>query len=99
MRNFYNFRLPLLFLVSIISVLSLTASAQQASPCDASTNYLYWTGEVNNDFFNEGNWRIATENTAGTSCNASSLYLYQICPSIPDLANDPHPDANTLEPG
>ncbi len=99
MRNYYNCRLPLLFLVSLFSVLSFTASAQQGSPCDASTNYLYWTGEVNNDFFNEGNWRMATEDNSGQSCNASSPYLYQICPSVPDLINNPHPDANTLEPG
>lgn len=99
MPNFYTPRLPLLFLVSLIIFFSFRASAQQGSPCDASTTYLYWTGEVNNDFFNEGNWRMATEDNSGASCNASSPYLYKICPSTPNLASDPHPDANTLEPG
>lgn len=97
MGNYYNCRL--LLLVSLFSFFCFTASAQQGSPCDASTNYLYWTGEVDNDFFNEGNWRIATEDNTGISCNASSPYLYKICPSIPDPANNLHPDANTLEPG
>jgi trimeric autotransporter adhesin len=89
-----------LFSIILLGFISFPASAREAAnPCDPSTSYLYWTGEVNNDFFNEGNWRISTEDNAGQSCNASSSYLYQICPSAQDLVNDSHPDANTLEPG
>ncbi|MEJ8843702.1 glycosyl hydrolase [Lacibacter sp. H375] len=89
-----------LFSLILLCFVSLSASAREAAnPCDPSTSYLYWTGETDNDFFNEGNWRMATEDNTGQSCNASSPYLYQICPSVPDLVNNPHPDANTLEPG
>src|SRR5512145_215310 len=89
-----------LFSLILLFSVSLSASAREtANPCDPSTSYLYWTGETDNDFFNEGNWRVATEDNSGQSCNASSPYLYQICPSVPDLVNHPHPDANTLEPG
>jgi hypothetical protein len=103
-QNFLAMRKDLFKLISLLLVTSLfnflaAPIFAQGNPCDASTSYFYWTGEVNNDFFNEGNWRIATENTSGTPCNAASPYLYQICPSTPDLINDPHPDANSLEPG
>ncbi|QNA45985.1 glycosyl hydrolase [Lacibacter sediminis] len=90
----------LLFSIILLCFVSLSTSAQQGgNPCDPSTSYLYWTGETDNDFFNENNWRMATEDNSGQSCNASSPYLYQICPSAQDLVTDPHPDANTLEPG
>ncbi|HLO37491.1 MAG TPA: hypothetical protein VK173_03315, partial [Lacibacter sp.] len=89
-----------LFSLILLSFVSLSASAREGvNPCDPSTSYLYWTGEIDNDFFNEGNWRMATEDNSGQSCNASSPHLYQICHSVPDLVNNPHPDANTLEPG
>ena len=97
-----TFRNPLfafLFSLILFCVTPFSTFAQQSgNPCAASTSYLYWTGEVNNDFFNEGNWRVATEDNSGASCNASSPLMYQICPSVPDLVNNPHPDANTLEP-
>lgn len=89
-----------LFSITLLCFVSLSASARKGSnPCNPSASYLYWTGETDNDFFNEGNWRMATEDNSGQSCNVSSPYLYQICPSVPDLVNHPHPDANTLEPG
>ncbi|KAB7726846.1 T9SS type A sorting domain-containing protein [Rudanella paleaurantiibacter] len=30
-------------------------------PCPDNGKYLYWTGEVNGDFFNENNWRETTQ--------------------------------------
>jgi trimeric autotransporter adhesin len=90
---------PFPILAAVFFISSLTAYARPVSDCDPSNQYLYWTGEVNNDFFNEDNWRMASENTSGVPCNASSAYLYNICPSVPDLVNDPHPDANSMEPG
>lgn len=100
MFKFINHLQGILCSITLLCFVSLSTSAQQGgNPCNASTSYLYWTGEVNNDFFDEGNWRMATEDNSGQSCNASSPYLYQICTSVPDLVIDPHPDANTLEPG
>jgi trimeric autotransporter adhesin len=86
---------------SFLMLFCYSASSQiiPGTECDPSTSYLYWTGEADNDFFNERNWRVATEDNSGGSCNAASALLYNICPSAPDLVNNPHPDANTLEPG
>ena len=33
------------------------ASTTTPPPCGHKGKYLYWTGEVNHDFFNENNWR------------------------------------------
>jgi trimeric autotransporter adhesin len=100
MLTFRNQLLVFLFSLILFCVTPFSTFAQQGgNPCTASTSYLYWTGEVNNDFFNEGNWRVGTEDNSGASCNAASPLLYQICPSVPDIVNNPHPDANTLEPG
>lgn len=40
---------------------SPTVSAQDLTACDTSSRYLYWTGEVSQDFFDENNWRIAIQ--------------------------------------
>ncbi|RXK61634.1 T9SS type A sorting domain-containing protein [Lacibacter luteus] len=99
MRTFSHQLRVLLFSISLLCTVSLSTFAQGGNPCDASTSYLYWTGETDNDFFNENNWRVGVEDNAGGSCDVSSPLLYKICPSAPDLVNNPHPDANTLEPG
>ena len=87
------------FSIILLFFAPLFIFAQGGDPCAVSTSYLYWTGEADNDFFNEDNWRIASENNSGVPCNAWSSYLYNICPSAPDLVNDAHPDAGSLEPG
>ncbi|MBC6490393.1 glycosyl hydrolase [Flavihumibacter stibioxidans] len=91
--------------------LGTSAYAQEdtENPCDTTGRYLYWTGEQNNDFFNEKNWRITVEKPSGPNINGepvkptclpgSNSYLYVICPNQPDLEKDRHPKAGTLEPG
>ncbi|GAA4734869.1 glycosyl hydrolase [Flavisolibacter ginsenosidimutans] len=90
----YTKKLSLLLLTFILLTTSFRAAGQNGNACDPAAQYLYWTGEADNDFFNEANWRLATG-----SCNAGSQYLYRICPTAPDLINDPHPDNNSINPG
>ena len=81
--------------------------AQDGTACDTSVRYLYWTGEVNNDFFNEKNWRVTVEKPStddGTPGKPSCLpgggsHLYSICPNVHDPVNDKYPKDRSLEPG
>ncbi|MCB9081408.1 MAG: T9SS type A sorting domain-containing protein [Lewinellaceae bacterium] len=53
--------LPFILFIFITQVATLQAQNQGATPCNFCSQYLYWTGEVDNDFFNEDNWRIAVQ--------------------------------------
>ena len=77
------------------------------NPCNASSTYLYWTGEVNNDFFNEKNWKKTNENPSvgntspgKPSClPGSNSFPYSICQNEQDPAKDKSPKEGTLNPG
>lgn len=78
------------------------------NPCNNSSRYLYWTGEENNDFFNENNWRETNQKPTppGQSSEANPVCLpgtnkkpYTICPTVPDLSKDKNPATGTLDPG
>ncbi|MDF2159015.1 glycosyl hydrolase [Algoriphagus sp. CAU 1675] len=84
------------------------AIEQQGDPCNSSAKYLYWTGEVNTDFFNENNWRESVQipNPPAEGSESSSVCLpgankkpYTICPNVPDLAKDKKPGSGTIDPG
>lgn len=95
--------LQLLLCCSLFS----SASAQDGTACDTSVRYIYWTGEENNDFFNEKNWRVTVEvpstqdGTAGkpTCLPGGGSHLYSICPNVHDPVNDKYPKDKSLEPG
>jgi hypothetical protein len=48
----------LVFAQATFSLFSQSHSPQTCAPCN---KYLYWTGEFNNDFFQERNWRVAVQ--------------------------------------
>lgn len=84
--------------------------AQEQDPCTQCSKYLYWTGEVDQDFFNENNWRITNQKpsppnpptgpgTAKPHClPGANKKNYQICLNVPDLEKDKHPGPGTLDP-
>lgn len=51
----------LLLVYLVIQALSLPAQPKKEEPCKQCNKYLYWTGEVDQDFFNENNWREANQ--------------------------------------
>ncbi len=85
------------------------------NPCNASSKYLYWTGEENDDFFNENNWRETVEkpsspNPPGLSDTPAESAVpsclpganskpYSICPNAQNPEQDAHPAEGTLDPG
>lgn len=80
----------------------------QGSPCNSSTTYLYWTGEENDDFFNEKNWRETNQKPIPPDQDSeynpvclpgANKKPYTICPSVPDLGKDKQPRPGTLDPG
>lgn len=85
--------------------------AQPHQPCTQCSKYLYWTGEADQDFFNENNWRITNQKpsppnppsgpgTAKPHClPGANKKNYQICLNVPDLEKDKHPAQGTLDPG
>lgn len=78
----------------------LYAQKGNGNPCTPAATYLYWTGEVNNDFFNEQNWRKANEVVAPGSClPGANSFLYSICPSTHNTIADKHPEAGSLDAG
>lgn len=83
-----------------------TAHAQDATACDTSVRYLYWTGEIDNDFFNEKNWRVTVEQNSAVvdpgkpNClPGGGSHLYSICPNVHDPVNDKYPKDKSIEPG
>lgn len=80
----------------------------QDNPCNSSSKYLYWTGEEDDDFFNENNWRETNQKPTppGQATESNPICLpgenkkpYTICPNVPNLANDKKPNQGTLDPG
>ncbi|WP_373524620.1 glycosyl hydrolase [Aquiflexum sp.] len=60
MKQFYKPLLLILFLFGsgIMNPNHIMAYQDtEEDPCEDSMKYLYWTGDVDNDFFNEMNWR------------------------------------------
>lgn len=109
-------RLQTLLLVYLVVQASvLLAQPKKEDPCKQCNKYLYWTGEVDQDFFNEHNWREATQKPAppkppkgphGKPGGAKPQCLpgankedYQICLNDPDLKKDKRPAPGTLDPG
>lgn len=96
-------------LVSLMSFYFSFAFAQKGNEnnCNASSIYYYWTGEFNNDFFNEKNWRQNNENPAASKDGSgkpnclpgSNSFPYSICISEKDLTKDKYPKAGSIDPG
>ncbi|MEJ8819169.1 glycosyl hydrolase [Lacibacter sp. H407] len=107
MYNFYKLKRAgiLQFLLLLLFIPSIYAQDQTA--CDTSVRYIYWTGEVDSDFFNEKNWRVTIEKPStddGTPGKPTCLpgggsHLYLICPNVHDPVNDKYPKDRSLEPG
>lgn len=96
-----------MFTICCLLFVSGIAEAQKGNPCNASSQYLYWTGEENQDFFNEKNWRITNEkpNPPGNSGSnpvclpGANSFLYAICRGQHDPAKDKYPKAGSIDPG
>jgi Glycosyl hydrolase catalytic core/Secretion system C-terminal sorting domain len=60
-QNSFSMKKNLLFLLLFIALQSsiLVAQNKEEPVCTSHRKYLYWTGEQDNDFFNERNWRKA----------------------------------------
>ncbi len=110
MKKLYaKIKTGLFFLLSFgISFSALAFQQDQGNPCNSSTKYLYWTGEVDTDFFNENNWRETNQipTPPGLAGESNPVCLpgankmpYTICPTIPDLQKDKKPQAGTIDPG
>ncbi len=108
MYNFYKLKLAgiLAGLLFCFTITSIYAQPGHGNPCNSSSRYLYWTGEENNDFFNENNWRITNEkptkaDTPGKpSClPGANSYPYTICANEQDLLKDKKPKNGSLDPG
>jgi hypothetical protein len=111
-KLYRNLSKGLLFLILLgftLPAFSLQENnSSQSNPCNSSSKYLYWTGEQDNDFFNENNWRETNQlpSTPGVNNPASPVCLpgairkpYTICANLPDLDKDKKPSAGTLDPG
>ncbi len=104
LKNFYLKKSRIL-LFALLCFLSHEIYAQQSNgnPCNQSSTYLYWTGEENNNFFNENNWRVAVERPSGPNGQLSCLpgsnsFPYTICPRLHNNGNDRHPKAGDVDP-
>ena len=117
MRQLYKFKLWVSSLSLILLGAISTSLAQNgnANPCSQSSKYLYWVGDVDNDFFNELNWRESVQRpsspnppgqngTSGQSAKPECLPGANKKPNIICL-NDHNPDKDkspaegTLTPG
>ncbi|MCL6258256.1 glycosyl hydrolase [Aquiflexum sp. TKW24L] len=63
MKQFYRTNLFALFLIisGIVYSSPVWGFQENGNPCNNSSRYLYWVGDVDNDFFNELNWRETTQ--------------------------------------
>lgn len=53
--------------LTVVCIYMLTCPSwaqQNAASCGQSAEYLFWTGEENQDFFNEANWRVIIQKPA-----------------------------------
>jgi Glycosyl hydrolase catalytic core. len=104
------------FLVFLLMLQShfMTAQDEHATtPCTSCNKYLYWTGEVNTDFFNERNWRLVVQLPSNPNLPDSlhsqpvrpsclpgqNKMAHQICLVEPDLEKDRHPIPGTINAG
>ncbi len=106
MHNFYKLKRAAILQLLLLLIAIPSIYAQDGIACDTSVRYIYWTGEVNNDFFNEKNWRVTVESpisdsTPGrpTCLPGGGSHLYLICPNVHDPVNDRYPKERSLEPG
>jgi hypothetical protein len=107
MYKFFTAKWMYVLQLLLCCTLFSSASAQDETACDTSVRYIYWTGEVDTDFFNEKNWRVTVEKpttddgTAGkpTCLPGGGSHLYLICPNVHDPVNDKYPKDRSLEPG
>ncbi len=108
MYNLYKLKRAALLSVLLFftTITAINAQPGHGNPCNSSSRYLYWTGEENNDFFNENNWRITNEKPSNSDAPrkpaclpGANSYPYTICPNEPDLQKDKKPQDGTLEPG
>ena len=85
-----------------------TATGPDSLSCPPSLRYLYWTGEADNDFFNEKNWRFALQNIlreADSTARGMSVTEWLEQPSYKlwlgdhTAPNNINPRPGTLEPG
>lgn len=96
-----------LFTFCCLLLCTITVQAQKGNPCNASSQYLYWTGEENQDFFNEKNWRITNEKpnppgNPGVSpicLPGANSFPYAICRGQHEPTKDKYPKAGSIEPG
>jgi hypothetical protein len=95
--------------------LKYAIAEDSADPCDPTLKYLYWVGNVDNDFFNELNWRETVQrpsrsipqNGSGspvqfenTAClPGANKKPHVICLNNHDPEKDKAPKAGTLTPG
>ncbi len=108
MYNFYKLKRAVILQLLLLLIAIPPVYAQDGTACDTSVRYIYWTGEENNDFFNEKNWRVTVERptveTDSTPGRPGCLpgggsHLYLICPNVHDPVNDRYPKDRSLEPG
>lgn len=103
--NYFYF---LFFLVLGIHVRTEGKDLSKSSPpygCDETSQYLYWTGEQDSDFFNENNWRITNQVPSQNEEGGLPYCLpgankedYQICLAKQDPAKDKHPENGSVDP-
>jgi hypothetical protein len=117
MKHYYSKLLGLLFLsITMIGLPNYSYAEQvETNPCSQSQKYLYWVGDVDNDFFNELNWRETVQRpsrpnppgqggTPGQSAKPDCLPGANknpnvICLNEHDPEKDKTPATGTLNPG
>ncbi|MFC3417357.1 glycosyl hydrolase [Algoriphagus hitonicola] len=118
-HNYLSMKKVLIFVLVGFGICATSIAQKKTTgngnPCNSSGQYLYWTGEANDDFFDEMNWRLTQEKPSapippglngesGESAKPACLpgansEPWEICPNSQDPQKDSHPQAGTLEPG
>ncbi|WP_373493883.1 glycosyl hydrolase, partial [Aquiflexum sp.] len=117
MKQFYKINLLTFFLIitGIVYSPHVWGFQENENPCNNSSRYLYWVGDVDNDFFNELNWRETNQKpaspspggldgTPGISAKPECLpgankNPNTICLNDHDPENDKTPKSGVLTPG
>lgn len=117
MKQFYKINLLTLFLIisGIVYTPQVWGFQGNGNPCNNSSRYLYWVGDVDNDFFNELNWRETNQKPSrpnppgqngvpGQSAKPDCLpgankKRNTICLNDHDPQNDKTPKSGVLTPG
>lgn len=104
--NYFYFLFFLLLGVSLHAEEKRLTNTSPPYDCDENSQYLYWTGEENSDFFNENNWRINNQIPSKDEEGGLPYCLpgankedYQICLGKQDPVNDRHPETGSVDPG